>query len=291
MILAMATATQGRRWHRIVWMVSLSLGLTCGLLSCTQKPTPAPSQPPTREQVSAALIGNWESVDEEKSWSGNQFLSFRPDGTFVAIGQDNAIGTYWIKPTIDPMALDLALDDAYSSFRGVFRFVDSETLELTEKAVGVSDPVRPVNFQGFRMVYKRVINAAKMPTGNFSNRLPPVPLRENRGQDYVVSTLFIQRNYFDHKRQFNTEFFQPSTGYHDEDMDYTYRLVAQGDVLWVFGQSKHPDLCSFTGALATGQGYSSVIRLCKSRLPSLQPPAMYRMGHFEFQCGPDADPK
>jgi hypothetical protein len=116
--------------------------------------------------------------------------------------------------------------------------------------------------------------------------LPSNTLRENSGRDYVVSMLFAQRTYFDKHRQFATQLSQIHPGFYEEDMDYRYQVVVQGQVVWIFGQPKQSGLRSFTGGVVTGAGYASAIRLCATNQPSQQPAAMYRLTErLDFQCG------
>lgn len=285
----MGMKTKGWQWSPIGLIICLNLGAAFGLLSCTQ----SKGEPPVPEKVPAALIGQWRGVDDDRLWNRSKVLVFQPDGNFIAIddGKDAAMGTYWIKPTTSPMLMDLEMDSPYSSFRGIFRFLDDRTLELQATSEGIPGPVRPSVFNDVPRIYRRVTSEPELPSDvkTVKTRQPPISQRENRGQDYVVAILFTQRQYFDKARQFNPHFFQPSSGFHEEDMDYHYSISPENNVLWVYGQAKRPELRSFTGGLATGQGFASTIRLCRSKQPSQQPPTMYKLSNLEFQCGVDGE--
>jgi hypothetical protein len=255
-----------------------------GMIACSWQ-----TQPPAREKVPQALIGTWYA-QEERDWQGNLILIFLPDGNFITIDSSGKAGKgqYWIKPTTFPMSMDLLKNSPYSLFRGVFQFLDQNTIEFQEKAVGISDSIRPTNFSGVRKIYKRLSNQTDLPKAiqKVENQLPSTELRESLGRDYVISMLFAQRTYFDKHRQFAPRLFQIHPGFYEEDIDYRYQVVVQEQLVWVFGLPKHPGLRSFTGGLVTGEGYSSAIRLCTTAQPSQQPAAMYRLAErLDFQCG------
>jgi hypothetical protein len=250
--------------------------------------------------VAKQLLGRWEAKDptSKKTFT----FIFAPDRKlFVVLPErDNSrvalkVG-YQINTTTQPMQLDIQLGPDQKAFT-IFEFTADDKLRLDLDGLTPGQP-RASKFQANAVLFNKISEVTTVP-----ENIQVIELKDSKSQvsqkpedeakKYMYALTQVQQAHYKEMGKFATKFEEVSIGLRTETESYRYKIISQGDntqSVMMTAEAKNTTLPSYTSVVfaskVNGQT-KTVAKICETKQPSTQPPAMSNTpadGSLEIKC-------